>query len=218
MATLYEQTEYRGHHIRIYYDSDPESPRDWDNLGTFYTAHRNYKPEEDFNKHFECSEVFASEGVFCKSFLKKYIALPLYLYDHSGLAISSGPFLCKWDSCLIGMVATSIEKVKREYGWKILSRARRKRIEQCLQQEIVTYNEYLHGEVYGYQITPIDNEEYIIESCWGFYGDDGLSFIREECPVLVDLYISQQEKQEREELLRTLGPELPFPEITVSAI
>lgn len=216
MATLYEQTEYRGHHIRIYYDSTQESPRDWDNLGTFYTAHRNHKPEEDFNKHFEYSEVFASEGVFCKCFLKKYIALPIYLYDHSGYAISSVPFSCKWDSCLFGMVATSIEKVKREYGWKILTSARRKSIEQCLQQEIDTYNKYLQGEVYGYQI--VDNEEDVIESCWGFYGDDGLDEIREECPVLVDFHICQQEEQEREELLRTLGPELPFPELAVSVI
>ena len=89
---LYNQIPYKGYNINIYYDSNLESPRDWDNLGTFYTAHLRYKPEEQFCKHFERDEVFASEGVFQNDFLKKYIALPIYLYDHSGQTISSSPF------------------------------------------------------------------------------------------------------------------------------
>ncbi len=45
---LYNQIPYKGYNINIYYDDCPESPREWDNLGTFYTAHHRYKPEEQF--------------------------------------------------------------------------------------------------------------------------------------------------------------------------
>ena len=98
---LYKQITYKGHHINIYYDAEPKSPRKWDNLGTFYTSHPNYRPEEDFYRHFEREEVFDRYGDFQDSFEKKYIALKIYLYDHSGLAISSGPFACRWDLSLI---------------------------------------------------------------------------------------------------------------------
>lgn len=36
---LYNQIEYNGYHINIYYDDDARSPREaYDNLGTLYTA------------------------------------------------------------------------------------------------------------------------------------------------------------------------------------
>ena len=42
---LYEQIDYKDYHINIYYDDDPLDPRkDFDNLGTLYTAHRRYHP------------------------------------------------------------------------------------------------------------------------------------------------------------------------------
>jgi len=213
---LYEQTEYRGHHINIYY-TDAESPRKWSNLGTFYTAHRHYQPEEDFDKHFDFDEVCDQHpGNLRATFLKKYIALNLYLYDHSGQSIASGPFSCNWDSGWFGIVAVPIEKAKKEYGWKVLTKRRREKIEQQLQYEIETYNEYLHGEVYGYQITPADDDNEVIESCWGYFGDSGLEQIQDECRSIIDYNIIQQEQQDLMEKLRIFGPELPFPEFALS--
>ena len=115
----YEQITYKGHHINIYYDDCPESPREWSNLGTFYTAHRRYRPEKEFDEHFDFDEVCDGRpGNIRKSFLQKHVALNLFLYDHSGLSISSGPFSCRWDSGWFGIVAVSVEQVKKEYGWK----------------------------------------------------------------------------------------------------
>ena len=49
-------------------------------------------PEEQFCKHFERDEVFVSEGVFQDDFLKKYIALPIYLCTTiAGRLLSSVP-------------------------------------------------------------------------------------------------------------------------------
>ena len=215
---LHEQISYKGHHINIYYDPDPQSPREWDNLSTFYTSHPHYRPEEDFYRHFEREEVFDHYGDFSDSFEKKYIALKIYLYDHSGLTISSGPFSCPWDSGLFGMVAVSIEKVKKEYGWKKITAARRRKIEGYLQREIDIYDQYLRGEVYGFQITPEDNDSDILGSCWGYFGDSGIEQLKAECRDTIDALITDRKKQEREERLRIFGPELPFSELVLSTI
>ena len=215
---LYEQITYKGHHINIYYDADPQSPREWDNLGTFYTSHPHYRPEEDFYRHFEREEVFDEYRDFLDSFEKKYIALKIYLYDHSGLTISSGPFACRWDSGLFGMVAVNIDKVKKEYGWKKITAARRRKIESYLQSEIDTYDQYLRGEVYGYRITPESDDSDLLESGWGFFGDEGIETIKSECRATIDALVADRKKQEWEARLRISGPELPFSEFALSTI
>ena len=214
---LYETLCHRGHDINIYYDTIPESPREWDNLGTFYTAHRYYRPEMEFDEHFDFDEVCDERpGSLRESFLKKYVALNLYLYDHSGQTISSGSFSCPWDSGWFGIVAVSVEKVKKEYGWKVLTRARRREIEQYLQGEIDTYDSYLRGEVYGFQITPAGDKDNVLESCWGYFGKDGLDQLKDECRDMIDHLISEKEQREHEEHLRIFGPELPFPEFALA--
>ena len=130
---LYKRIEYNGHHIDIYYDESPESPRAWDNLGTFYTIHHRYCPEEEFDRHFQWEEVFDRYGDFSDSFEKQYIALKIYLYDHSGQTISSSPFFYPWDSGLFGIVAVSVEKVKEGIRLKLLTADRRRKIEGYLQ-------------------------------------------------------------------------------------
>ena len=56
---LYNQIKYNGYHINIYYDDDAGSPRKmFDNLGTLYTAHRRYRPEKEFDEHFDIDKVF----------------------------------------------------------------------------------------------------------------------------------------------------------------
>mgnify|MGYP003156803630 FL=1 len=88
---LYNQIKYNGYRINIYYDDDARSPREaYDNLGTLYTAHRRYRPEKEFDDHFDIDKVFEGHiGNFRESFLKEYIALPVYLYDHGGITIST---------------------------------------------------------------------------------------------------------------------------------
>lgn len=37
-----ESIDYKGMTIKVCYDENPESPREWDNLGTIYSNHRDY--------------------------------------------------------------------------------------------------------------------------------------------------------------------------------
>ena len=45
MENNYKTIEYRGYNINVKYDFDPQSPREWDNLGVIYSNHRNYSPD-----------------------------------------------------------------------------------------------------------------------------------------------------------------------------
>ena len=185
---LYNQIKYNGYHINIYYDDDAGSPRKmFDNLGTLYTAHRRYRPEKEFDEHFDIDKVFDGRiGNFQGSFLKEYIALPVYLYEHSGTTVSTSPFSCPWDSGFFGIIAVPLDKVRREYGWKNITVGRRKRIEEFLQGEIKTLDDYYTGEVFGYCITPEDDDSNELDSCWGFYGTDSLKEMEAECRHIID--------------------------------
>jgi len=177
---------------KIEQDEDLQSPREWDNLGTMYCWHSRYNlgdeqpdlsPVDQRVRLVEILDLFPdsyyddwgniSDGNFEKIealFEKHYISLPLYLYDHSGITMSTGSFGCPWDSGQVGFIAVSKEDVRKEYSWKVLNKKRIQQIEKYLRNEVETYDQYLTGDVWGYVI---ENEEYdIYESCWGFYGHD----------------------------------------------
>lgn len=104
---------------------------------------------------------------------KKHVILPLYLYDHSGLSISTGSFLGRahhagWDSGQVGWVYASKEDVLKEFGGKNLTADKREKAETLLQGEVEYYDHYLCGDCYGFELYKGGEE---VESCWGFIGD-----------------------------------------------
>lgn len=94
-----------------------------------------------------------------------YMILPLYLYDHSGLSMSSSSFACPRDSGQVGYIYVSHAKLRGECGDDWLENGTK-----CLQGEVDTYDQYLRGDVYGYDI--VDSEGNSLDSCWGFFGYD----------------------------------------------
>lgn len=183
--------EYQGYCIDIYYDDNAESPRAWSNLGTIYTKHPHYLIEEQFTDHFEFEDVFESVSrakvVFNKSFLDEYVALPIFLYDHSGVSISTTNNYpdAMWDTSLFGIIAVSLEMVRKEYGWDNITSERRTMIENQLQSEIEVLNDYYQGDIYGWEVIRMSDNEYI-DSCWGYIGDLGLEQAIEEAKSCID--------------------------------
>ena len=47
---------------------------------------------------------------------QKYLMLPLYLYDHSGITMNTTGFSCPWDSGQVGWIYASKEDALREFG------------------------------------------------------------------------------------------------------
>jgi hypothetical protein len=164
MTPVHEKT-YKDLTIKIYQDDSPDSPREWDNLGTMACFHRRYNLGD---KH-----QFEDPGELL-TFLKQSKApyLPLYLYDHSGISMSTNrgyPFNNPWDSGQVGIIYVTPEKIRKEYNVKHITKVIRAKVIDCLIQEAVTYNDYLTGNVYGFVI--LDKTGELLDSCYGFYPD-----------------------------------------------
>jgi hypothetical protein len=156
--------------LKLVHDSSPETPRTWDNLGTMVCFHNRYDlgdnhnyNSDDYNNWEEMKKAIQKEE-------NTAVILPLYLYDHSGISISTGAFSCRWDSGQIGFVLVSKKKALEEFGGKIVTKKLKERLEKILEGEVETYTQYVEGEVYGFQI--VDEDDDIIDSCYGFYGSD----------------------------------------------
>jgi len=176
--------------VNIYYDSDPESPREWDNLGKMVCWHRRYNLGDEKPNSFDGNTPSAflfgladqvdpnvdkvdyemTEEIRDNLLEKYYIMLPLYLYDHSGITMRTHSFNDRWDSGQVGYIYVSIADAKKEWGWKRLTKARREKLEEHLRLEVKTYDQFLTGSVYGYQI--VDEDDEVLDSCWGFFGYD----------------------------------------------
>jgi hypothetical protein len=181
--------------IEIMPDSSPESPREWDNLGTMICFHRRYNLGD---KHDYDHSDYDSWGEMKAAIIKKEnagVILPLYLYDHSGITISTSPFSCNWDSGQIGFIFISKEKMLLEYGGKIVTKKLKEKVTEYLKGEVETYDQYLRGNIYGYKISKVTTcdqghehkEE--LESVWGFYGEDNCL---EEAETIVKHYMKEK--------------------------
>ncbi len=99
-----------------------------------------------------------------------YVILPLYLYDHSGITMSTGSFACSWDSGQVGFIVCDAETIEKEFDGD------RDRAEAALESEVKVYDQYLTGDVWGFVVeereSGDDNEWEGTDSCWGFYGSD----------------------------------------------
>jgi len=148
--------------LTIDYDECAESPREWDNLGTMVCWHDKYVLGD--KHYFDEPQSFYNEVHNDNA-----IILPLYLYDHSGITISTGPFACMWDSGPVGYIYVTKDQVRQEYGAKRISQKLRDRVINVLINEIETFDMYIKGECFSYLIM---DGEHFIDSCSGFYGDD----------------------------------------------
>jgi hypothetical protein len=100
---------------------------------------------------------------------KDVYSLPLYLYDHSGITISTGPFSCPWDSGQVGYIFVERDRFLKEFGFKKMTKKAKEILEAHLESEVEDYDNYLTGEVYGYMVE--DEEGNCVDSCWGYNGE-----------------------------------------------
>jgi hypothetical protein len=162
--------------VKIMTDENPESPRHDSNLGVMVAFHRRYDlgdkghgvRADDFNGWDEMEAHLRKEK-------DAALILPLYLYDHSGITMSTKPFSCPWDSGRLGLIYVTKAKLREEYGVKRLGAATLRKATAVLEGEVETYDQYLRGDVYGYAVE--DEGGNVLDSCWGFYG---LDYCREE--------------------------------------
>jgi len=207
-------TDGRKFRLVIDIDEHPEDPRSWDNIGTMLCCNRNYRLG-DCNSNEETEKQLAE---ICRKYGKsdeeidemtfgeeiRFIlnqdnicGLPLWLYDHSGISISTG-VVGSWDSSFVGLIF--VEKdfylaqtcLKDEENWKEAAK-------KTLEGEIKTYDDYLTGEVFSYTLyepitvtktnykgevisTYTNWEDEIFDSLFGLY-DLTLEVVEENLPI-----------------------------------
>ena len=188
-----ERIEYKGYIIKIVRDKASEDPRSFDSLGSMLCWHKNLmigdvhswgiKAFEEYLKTPKDFEKALSEN-------RPAIVLPIYLYDHGNITISTSPFSCKWDSGQVGYLYIKRKEVEREYG-KITSEILEK-VKTLLEGEVETYDHYLTGNVYGFEVESLDGEQ--LDSCYGWYGDSSKSGVITEAKAVVDSIVKRDEE------------------------
>lgn len=190
--------------LRIIVDEDSESPREWDNIGTVVSWHSRYNLGDGKQWNLNMRNYNSAHEVLVKEILTESVnppeydddtdyaevpvpddiyVLPLYMYDHSGITISTGDFSCPWDSGQFGFIFTTKAKMDKEglteeYCQKTFGKSQREKAIDYLEGEVETYDQYLCGDVFGFTITETKgcdccghSEEEFIDSCWGYYPD-----------------------------------------------
>ena len=175
--------------IKIFQDDSPESPRTWENVCKMVCFHNRYNlgDKHDYNLNDYESLEELKNAIVKKE--KVAVIAPLYLYDHSGLIIKTGSFQgllpqghAEFDTSMIGFIFVTMETLNKEFGFKRRSKKAIEKAEEWIKIEVETYDQYLSGDIYGFQAIEIIeskgtngktyyNEENI-DSCGGFYGID----------------------------------------------
>ena len=165
-----------GNVLEIYHDEDVSNPRpdDEGRVGFLAAFHSRYDLKDpdipfqtaDFNSFDEMKQHIMKS-------LRATVCLPLFLYDHSGITISTTPFQCAWDSGQIGFIYTTSErlnnvgiKIKDGESWEDYS----SRLKEMLVNEVAEFDQYITGDVYRFEVK--DDEGNHVDSCSGFYGTD----------------------------------------------
>ena len=207
--TPFEEIKYKGCTIKLHYDEGYDSPDEWGDEGLFLVGyHRDFTVERDniitkdqavdiFRiQHGE--ELLKDADQSVKEILKEYHCFGLEAYIHSGVALSlsyEGNFPDRrWDVSQLGLVLAG----KKE--WKKREKARK-----AAEGLIETWNQYLSGEIYGYETESPSGE--FIHSCWNYYDKDEMI---EDAKGEINYYIKQQMQEHTERLKGYIKSSIPL--------
>jgi hypothetical protein len=167
--------------LKIYQDEMPESPRTWDNLGKMICFHKRYTlgdkheyKHDDYNSWEEMKKAIEKAE-------DALVMLPLRLYDHSGITMSTSneyPYNDRWDAGIVGFIIATREQIKKCFEVKRITNAILEKVVNILQGEVETYDQYLRGDIYRFEVVKVDTcdkgceHEEFVDSCGGFFGDD----------------------------------------------
>jgi len=210
-VTHQEECEETGLILKIIQDPDPIDPRkDYCEASTLCCDHGRYdlgdedghekardaiRASRDYRESWEDdysedSLDFSHGPDLYKAILRcsDIVALPLFLYDHSGITMRCEPFSCRWDSGQVGFAFMTKETILREYGGKLLTQVKREKAQALIEAEVATYDSYLRGDCWGFAIEDQNGET--LDSCWGFLGDS--DYCEQEAQTIYKGMIQQQ--------------------------
>lgn len=164
MIEMYEDNN--GNVAEIVYDEYPDNPRiEYEPISTMICFHKRYELGD--NDHGYCHEDYNGWGELQAAIEEREsvsVIKPVYLYDHSGIVLSTTPFSCPWDSGQVGFIFVTGDGT-----------------EEQLDLEFETYNDYVQGNAYGIEFANGDE----IDSLYGYTSlEDARADIKEEYPEM----------------------------------
>jgi len=135
--------------IEIIQDTECDSPRECDNLGSIVTFGRaNFYSDKNQKGIWDDWEEFIE-----RHNPKEFVILPVYKYEHGQVSLNTEGFNCRWDSGQIGFIYCSKEVAVNEFGKKYFTKKVKEKTLNCLKAEVETYSSWLQGNCYGYQVS-----------------------------------------------------------------
>lgn len=172
MKTYTKTTIKEEPRLVIRYDDQPESPREWTNLGYFITKDSRYNSPDQNDLLEDIMATTGQEAKDQKDHIKKIkkeikaateekvkAIYPVVKYEHSGISYSLGQ-KHGFDYSNNGFYIIT-DKTQKDHG------AKAKDFIKVINEEISAYNNYVNGEVYVYSLFNKDGE--LQDNCGGFY-------------------------------------------------
>lgn len=210
MNDVIERARYGNYQVTIVQDDDGDAgnPRDGDELGIMLCKHPNYylgdesvaqgrslsgrlSRGEEYDYLMRRFDELIERGFtspvwerYLRIYFGTTVILPLYLLDHSGLAMRTGTFAEDsggWDTSLVGFIIDTA-------GTRETTGAPIEDIERQLRSEVKQYDAFLHGSVVGYVVEKVETcdhgDEHLeqIDACWGYLivEDSDMEYVRSE--------------------------------------
>lgn len=155
---------------------DPRDPDNFPNLGIITAWHPRYDLHDE---GWKMDRYKSNPPEAIKKYLSKEhdaaVILPLYLHDHSGLALSTESFegrvtYAQLDSGLVGFIFAKLSSILKAWNKRKLREKLRGKVITELKGEVQRYHHYLNGKVYSYEVQNSKGE--YLQGCSGFYGDN----------------------------------------------
>lgn len=193
--TIAEEYEYKGFSVKIMYDLDPANPmEDHCGMPTILHWHRRYDLGTEYPDDF--GHPFEDRDAVIERIKKEYgarVVIPVYLYDHSGITMSTAPFSCPWDSGQVGFVFDTPDMLRD--GWGDNPPTDEDLRDKILPSCIETYDQYLRGEIFGYVVEAPEGEDAgRHDSCWGYYA---IEDAKSDAEAGVDYEVRHEEQEQR---------------------
>lgn len=155
-------------------DDMPVNPREeYTNNGKIIHWHKRWSSfgEIDISKNGRFTNKKDLEDWIKKEY-NAFVLVPIFMYDHSGVAIRTYPFTCPFDSGQVGYIFATKEEVKNTF--KSTGKKAQEKYIKLLVDEIETYNQYLANDVYCLVQETYDNDKNPInyDTVGGFFGLD----------------------------------------------
>lgn len=100
------------------------------------------------------------------------IGLPVYVYEHGQVSMSTSAFSCPWDSGQSGFIYITPKTALEWQGGKRLTKRKIERVLKNLEAIVEEYGKWCNGECYYYTVTDENGDKINDIGCGGYIGTE----------------------------------------------